>query len=114
MGKVTIKNSNGTVLGTQILTEDGTDLCKVLGVEGISVEFGDVRDLVRANVRLAAMNTDLSVGETRFFMKHPLLDTFELVRSVTFANGTTVCFDDDGSVKSYENGKIAATHLTES
>lgn len=95
---ITIKNDNGGVIGTQILAEDGTDLCKDLGVIGLSIEFADANAAVTASVRLAGVKTEVTSGAVEWQTINPISGAFEAVRTIIFASGDSIGFHEDGNV----------------
>lgn len=95
---IKIVNDTGTTLGTKILSETGEDICELLGVERLSVDFGAAGDVIRAKIVLGLVKTEISPQVVEFLVRHPIDDKFCAVESIKFHDGSQIVFCQDGEV----------------
>ncbi len=93
---IKVVSSNGSVLGTQIFDDNDVEISGKLGVEGLIIEFTNVNDVVRANLRIGFLKCEISTSRIDWFIRNPMTDNFQPIRSVRFKNGDLLEFEDDG------------------
>lgn len=101
---VTIKNDvSGCVLGTQILNEEGVDICGMMGVIAIEISMPSVNEIVKATLTIGLVKTEVTAGEIDWIAMNPQSGTYEKVANITFASGARLNFDSDGTFHHYPN-----------
>lgn len=91
-----VNSGDGGVIGTKIINADtGAEIG--LGVTGLSIDMLDVNDVVRATLKVALVNTDVTVGKTEWLAMNPATSKFEPIASITFRDGSTVVIGEDGT-----------------
>lgn len=99
VSKITIKNDTGEVLrGTKVLAEDGTDLGNSLAITRITTDM-DVDDgIVRAEIHLGLVKTEIKPGSVQWLTKHPVTGKYAPIAHIHFADKSWATFNDDGTV----------------
>ena len=95
---IKIVNDNGATLGTKILSESGEDICGLLAVESLVVDFGTASDVVRAKIVLGLVKTEVSAENVEYLVRHPVEDDFRAVSSIKFCDGSEIIFCPNGDV----------------
>lgn len=109
---IKILNDTGAARGTKILTEAGDDLCEILGVESLRLDFGDANSIIRAFVTLGLVKTETKVRLVEWLVRHPINGKYQAIQSISFVDGTGVSFSEDGGVHSWsrdDNPEIVST-----
>lgn len=104
---LTLKNDTGVGVGTQMLGEDGVDVCPALAVEKIVLTI-TTADVNRATVTLCCMKTEVKLGEVHWVTKNPLTGNFEQIRHIQFENGHRLQFQTGGDVVYYPEGEAVS------
>ncbi len=107
---VKIVNDNGCVLGTRVLNvdEEGADIGAIMGVEGLTLEFANANDLVRAQLRLGFVRAEVTVGAAEWLAKDPVSGQYAAVDFIRFKSGACLQFGDNGEVAHYAQGVTAS------
>lgn len=91
-----VNSGNGGVVGTKVINaETGAEI--EFGVTGLSIDMLDVNDFVRATLKVALVNTEVTVGKAEWIAVNPSTGKFEPVASITYRDGSTVVIGEDGT-----------------
>lgn len=96
---IRITSEGGTVYGTKIVdAETGQDLAELLGVTGYTIR-GSTADaeVVTARVEMGLINLSID-AKPEWVAQHPVTGELTQLRSLTFADGTTVTLTDGAPV----------------
>jgi len=111
---VTIVNNTGNTIGTKILDEEGNDICGTLFVESIKIDLGRAGDVIRADIVLGIVKTELKCQEVAWITKNPITGTIGQISSITFTDKSRVVFDDRGITLYDNDGIVIVNTLSDS
>ena len=92
---IRIVNERGRAHETKFLDAETGEQLKLGVAYGVTITIDNGR--VTASLPLVMLGADMTVSHAAWKTKNPVTGQFEPVASITFVDGTTVTFGDDGT-----------------